>query len=106
MLTSILGHAELLNEDLPADSESRKSAEVIRQELLREAGNCWFHWLNVGYHVLALVGFALVSPWWLVGFAPALVRAVALRPGLRPAVIGAIESVMSLFFLIAAVLAG
>ncbi|MCB0916157.1 MAG: YwiC-like family protein [Actinobacteria bacterium] len=76
------------------------------RSLLREAGNCWFHWLNVGYHVLALVGFALVSPWWLVGFAPALVRAVALRPGLRPAVIGAIESVMSLFFLIAAVLAG
>ena len=76
------------------------------RSLLREAGNRRFHWLSVGYHGLALVGFALVSPWWILGFAPALVRAVALRPGLRPAVIGAIESVMSLFFVIAAVLAG
>lgn len=76
------------------------------RSLLREAGNRRFHWLSVGYHVLALVGFALVSPWWLVGFAPALVRAVVLRPGLRPAVIGAIEAVVSLFFVIAAVLAG
>ncbi|MCB0916218.1 MAG: YwiC-like family protein [Actinobacteria bacterium] len=76
------------------------------RSLLREAGNRRFHWLSVGYHVVALVGFALVTPWWVVGFTPALVRAVALRPGLRPAVIGAIESVMSLFFVIAAVLAG
>lgn len=76
------------------------------RSLLREAGNRRFHWLSLGYHVLALVGFALISPWWVVGFAPALGRAVALRPGLRPAVIGGIESVISLCFVIAAVLAG
>lgn len=76
------------------------------RSLLREAGNRRFHRLSVGYHVLALVGFAMVSPWWLVGFAPALVRSVVIRPGLRPAVIGAIESVISLFFVIAAVMAG
>jgi hypothetical protein len=76
------------------------------KSLLREAGNRRFHWLSVGYHAVVLVAFAFVSPWWLVGFVPALARAVALRPGLRPAIIGAIEAVASLFFLIAAALAG
>jgi hypothetical protein len=76
------------------------------KSLLREAGNRRFHWLSVGYHVAVLLGFALVSPWWVVGFAPALMRAVTLRPGLRPALIGAIESVASLFFVLAAVLVG
>lgn len=76
------------------------------KSLLREAGNRRFHWLSVGYHVVVLVGFAFVSPWWLIGFVPALGRAVALRPGLRPAIIGAVEAVASLFFLIAAALAG
>ena len=76
------------------------------KSLLREASNRRFHWLSVAYHALVLVGFAFVSPWWLLGFAPALVRALVLKPGLRPALIGAIEAVVSVCFLFAAALAG
>lgn len=76
------------------------------KSLLREAQNRRFHWLSVSYHTAALLVFALVSPWWILGFSPALVRAAALRPGLRPAVIGAIESIVSLFFVLAALLTG
>lgn len=74
------------------------------KSLLRQAGNRRFHWLSVGYHAVVLVGFTLVSLWWVVGFAPALIRAVALRPGLRPGIIGAIESVVAVAFVLAAVL--
>jgi hypothetical protein len=76
------------------------------KSLLREAGNVRFRWLSIGYHVVVLVGFALASPWWLLGFGPALVRSALLRPGLRPAIIGAIETVVAVLFVVAAALAG
>ena len=70
-----------------------------------EAGNVGFRRLSVGYHVIALAVFAVVSPWWLIGFGPALLRSLVLRPGLRPAVIGAVETVVAVLFVVAAALA-
>ena len=58
------------------------------KSLLREAGNVRFHRVNVAWHVVLASGAALASPWWLVGFLPALARAVLLRPGMRPGAIG------------------
>ncbi len=75
------------------------------KSLLREAGNVGFRRLSVGYHVIALAVFAVVSPWWLIGFGPALLRSLVLRPGLRPAVIGAVETVVAVLFVVAAALA-
>ena len=40
-----------------------------------------------------------MSPWLLLPFGVGLVRAVIMRPGLRPAVIGMVEIVMSLLVL-------
>lgn len=74
------------------------------KSLLREAGNVRFRRLSVGYHVVALVVFAVASLWWLVGFGPALIRSVLLRPGLRPAMIGAVETVVAILFVVAAAL--
>jgi hypothetical protein len=51
------------------------------------------------------VGTAAASPWWLVGFLPALLRAVLLRPGARPALIGGVEAAVSVAIVAAAVLA-
>ncbi|HQZ86803.1 MAG TPA: YwiC-like family protein [Actinomycetota bacterium] len=75
------------------------------KSLLREAGNVGFRRLSIAYHVLALVIFAVASPWWLIGFVPALLRSLVLRPGLRPAVIGAVETVVAVLFVVAAALA-
>jgi hypothetical protein len=62
------------------------------KSLLREADRPAFRWLDVAWHGVAAVLAALASPWWLVGFAPALIRSVVLRPGLRPGVIGGVEA--------------
>lgn len=75
------------------------------RSLLRRAGDNRFRWLSVAYQLAAMVGFACASPWWLVGFVPAVLRAVLMRPGLRPAAIGAVETVVSVFFVAAAILA-
>ncbi len=75
------------------------------KSLLREAGNLTFHRINVAWHVgLALVA-GLASPWWLVGFLPALVRAILLRPGMRPGAIGGVEGVVAVLVVVAAFLA-
>ena len=65
------------------------------KSLLRKADDPRFHWADVVYHGVVCLALAMVSLGWLIGFAPALARAVALRPGLRPAVIGAVEIVVS-----------
>jgi hypothetical protein len=75
------------------------------KSLLREAGNSSFRRLNLGWHAAALVASTLVSPWWAVGFVPALVRALVLRPGLRPGAIGGVEAIVSVLMVIAAFLA-
>lgn len=70
--------------------------------LLRRAGSGSFRRLAVGWHVGALVVTALSAAGWVVAFGPALVRSVAMRPGLRPASIGAVEAVVSLLVVLAA----
>jgi hypothetical protein len=75
------------------------------KSLLREAGSQAFRRLNLVWHAGAAVGTALASPWWLLGFGPALVRAVALRPGLRPGVIGVVEALVAVLVVVASFLA-
>ncbi len=75
------------------------------KSLLREAGNVTFHRVNVGWHAVLAVGSAVASPGWLVGFVPALARAVLLRPGMRPGAIGGVEAVVSVLVVVAAFLA-
>jgi hypothetical protein len=75
------------------------------KSLLREAGNASFRRLNLGWHAAALVASTLASPWWAVGFVPALVRALVLRPGLRPGAIGGVEAIVAVLMVVAAFLA-
>ena len=75
------------------------------KSLLREAGNVRFHRANVAWHSVLAVGAGLASPWWLVGFLPALARAVLLRPGMRPGAIGGVEAVVAVLVVVAAFLA-
>ena len=75
------------------------------KSLLREAGNVRFHRVNVAWHGVLTLGAGLASPWWLVGFLPALARTVLLRPGMRPGVIGGVEAVVAVLVVVAAFLA-
>jgi hypothetical protein len=75
------------------------------KSLLREAGNVRFHRVNVAWHGVLALGAALASTWWLVGFLPALVRSILLRPGLRPGVIGGVEALVAVLVVVAAFLA-
>jgi hypothetical protein len=75
------------------------------KSLLREAGNVRFHQVNVAWHAVIALGAGLASLSWLVGFLPALARAVLLRPGMRPGVIGGVEAVVAVLVVVAAFLA-
>jgi len=75
------------------------------KSLIREADDRRWHLASIGYHVVVVVGVALVSPWLLVAFVPALVRTIVMRPPLKPGVIGAVEIIMSALLVIGAVLA-
>ncbi|MFN8125333.1 MAG: YwiC-like family protein [Candidatus Nanopelagicales bacterium] len=74
------------------------------KSLIREAGDRRWHGADVAFHVAALT-WAFLSPWLLLPFAAALGRALVMRPGLRPAVIGVVEMVVSVLVVIG-VLAG
>jgi uncharacterized membrane protein YgcG len=75
------------------------------KSLLREAGNVRFHRVNVAWHGILALGTGLVTPWWLVGFLPALARSILLRPGLRPGVIGGVEAMVAVLVVVAAFVA-
>jgi hypothetical protein len=75
------------------------------KSLLREAGNVRFHRVNVAWHGVLALGAALASTWWLVGFLPALVRSILLRPGLRPGAIGGVEALVAVLVVVAAFVA-
>jgi hypothetical protein len=75
------------------------------KSLLREAGSATYRTLDLAWHLLAAVGSALLSPWWLLGFGPALLRTLVRRPGMRPGVIGAVEAVVAVLVVVAAQLA-
>jgi hypothetical protein len=75
------------------------------KSLLREAGNVRFHRADVAWHGVMALAAGLVAPWWLLGFLPALARAILLRPGLRPGVIGGVEALVAVLVVAAAFLA-
>jgi hypothetical protein len=54
---------------------------------------------------VALVCAALVDPWWILGFGPALVRSMAMRPGARAGAIGWVEAIVSVLVVVAGLLA-
>lgn len=75
------------------------------KSLIREADDPRWRVANIVYHVAALITATLAS-WWLVpAFAVALIRAVALRPGLKPGRIGMVEAVVSVLVIAGTVLA-
>lgn len=75
------------------------------KSLIRGARDRRWHWASVGFHVIALV-IAVAISWWLaVPFVLALARTTAMRPGLTPARIGAVETVVSVFVVVFTVVA-
>jgi hypothetical protein len=74
------------------------------KSLLREAGNVTFHRANVAWHVVVALAAGLANPWWLVGFIPALARAILLRPGSRASAIGGVEALVAVLVVVAAFL--
>lgn len=75
------------------------------KSLIREADDRRWHWASVVYSIAVAVGTPFVSWWLLPAFAVAAVRAIFMRPGLRPGAIGAVESVVSLLVIAGVVLA-
>lgn len=75
------------------------------KSLLREAGSATYQTLDLAWHLLAAVGTGLLSPWWLLGFGPALLRTLVRRPGMRPGILGAVEAVVAVLVVLAAQLA-
>lgn len=75
------------------------------KSLLREAGKAHWHALDIGWHALAAATCVVASPAWLVGFLPALMRAVVMRPGLRPAQIGGVEVAVAVLMVVSAFVA-
>ncbi len=70
------------------------------KSLIREADDRRWHVADIVFHVLALA-WGLVALVLLVPFVLALGRAVVMRPGLRPGVIGAVEVVVSVSVVVA-----
>lgn len=74
------------------------------KSLIREADDRRWAIASRIYHVLAL-GMGLISPWLLLPFGVAAIRAFVLPRGSRPAVIGAVEIVVSVLVVVAGALA-
>lgn len=68
------------------------------KSVLREAGNIRFRVLSIGYHLTVALIAWWADPVWLVAFGTALGRALLLRPGMRPGIIGAGEIVVTALF--------
>lgn len=71
------------------------------KSLLREARRVRFRRADVAWHVAAAVLTGLASPGWLIGFGPALIRAVVARPGMSVALVGGIEAVVAVLVVVA-----
>ncbi|MDH3958529.1 MAG: YwiC-like family protein [Actinomycetota bacterium] len=74
------------------------------KSLLREAGRPAFRRVDVAWHAALATVAALLNPWWLVGFGPALARAVLMGPGLRAGAIGGVEAVVAVLVVVSAFL--
>jgi hypothetical protein len=74
------------------------------KSLIREADDRRWALASRVFHVAAL-GMALISPWLLLPFGAAAVRAFTVPVGSRPAVIGAVEIVVSVLVVVGGALA-
>lgn len=74
------------------------------KSLIRRAGDRRWHVLDVGYHAACLL-LVLGSWWFALPFGAAMVRSAALRPGARPALIGAVEAGVCLLVVVGTTLA-
>jgi hypothetical protein len=74
------------------------------KSLIREADDRRWAIASRVFHVAAL-GMGLISPWLLLPFGVAAVRAFAVPAGSRPAVIGAVEIVVSVLVVVGTALA-
>lgn len=74
------------------------------KSLIRESDDIRWRRANIAFHLAALA-WGLAAPILLLPFAAALARSIAMRPGLRPGVIGVVEIVISLLVLTAVLLA-
>ena len=61
------------------------------KSLIRKAKDRRWHWGSVAYHAVALVLMTLVSVWFVIPFGACLARSLFLKPGMRPAAIGALR---------------
>jgi hypothetical protein len=74
------------------------------KSLIREADDPRWALASRAYHLAAL-SLVLVSPWLLLPFGAAAVRAFAVPPGSRPAMIGGVEAAVSVLVVIGGMLA-
>lgn len=73
--------------------------------LIREADRPAYRRASAGWHVACAAASLTASPWWLLGFGPAAIRALVLRPGMRARAIGAVEAGVAVLMVVAAFLA-
>lgn len=74
------------------------------KSLIREAGDPRWAIASRVYHIAALA-MGLISPWLLLPFGAACIRAFAVPAGSRPAIIGGVEAVVSVLVVVGAALA-
>ena len=74
------------------------------KSLIRGAGDRRWAIASRVFHILAL-GLGLLSAWLLVPFGAAAVRSFVVPQGTRPAVVGAVETVISVLVVVATVAA-
>jgi hypothetical protein len=75
------------------------------KSLIREAGDRRWAVGSRAFHLAAAAVAGLASPWLLLPFGTAAVRAFAVPAGTRPAVIGAVETVVSVLVVVGGALA-
>lgn len=76
------------------------------KSLIREAKNPLWHWGSILFHALTLAGLLLAAqPRWLaLPFALGFLRAILVKPGLKPGRIGIIEGCVALALMLTVVL--
>ncbi len=80
------------------------SSVVHVKSLIRESDDPRWRIGSRVFHVAAL-SLGLISPWLLLPFGVAAVRAFTIRPGTRPGVIGGVEALVSVLVVVGGLLA-
>lgn len=77
------------------------------KSLIREAKNPNWHKTSVLFHLMAVVALLLFAKPWYLAFplVVALLRTIAIKPGLRPGLLGAVEAAVAVVLVTATVLA-